>query len=127
MDDNKLDLVGTDEALVLDMVCQSIILAKNNGDLLLLDTSSFSAGRVADGYNNKERLHILVTGPTSNVGIYPTDGWTSDWQGVSAADEDKWFAYGSSLLEAFMAQKSWDVSFHCGVDILGQSCDEVDD
>jgi len=32
MDDKNLDLVGTNEALVLDMVCQSIILAKNNGD-----------------------------------------------------------------------------------------------
>jgi len=59
--------------------------------------------------------------------IYPTGGWTSDWQGVSAADEDKWFSYGSSLLGAFMAKKLWDVSFCCGVDILGQSCDEVDD
>jgi beta-glucosidase len=107
-DDPNLELVGTDEASVMHMVHQSMILTKNyNATLPLL----------------ANRPKILVTGPTASSRIYQSGGWTCQWQG--APIEQDWFSYGSTLLGAFMQESTWDVSYSCGTDILGGECDDA--
>lgn len=115
MDDANLPLVGTDEDDVYETVVQSIVLVKNADSTLPLVSRK-------DG--ETKRLKVLVTGPTSSSRIYPSGGWTGEWQGVPIEDEDKWFFYGDSLLGAFESESSMDVSYRCGVDILGGSCDD---
>lgn len=61
MEDPNLALVGTDEALALDMVRQSIILTKNVDKLLPLQS-------------NSTQLKILITGPIYRAG---TDEYSS--------------------------------------------------
>ena len=112
MDDPNLVLVGTDEAAGVDMVRQSIVLTKNDQNVLPLHVLSTTT----------KRLKVLVTGPTSDSLSYQSGGWTGRWQGVKMAQEKDWFTYGSSLLGAFSAEASLDVSYRCGVDILGQDC-----
>ena len=110
MEDPNLDLVGTDGKLGMDMVYQSIVLAKNDDNFLPIRTT------------DDEKLKVLVTGPTANSRVYQSGGWTGRWQGVPLEEEDDGFSYGSSLLGAFAAESSLDVSYMCGVDILGNAC-----
>ena len=97
----------------LDMTHQSIVLAKNNDNALPLDP--------------KFSLKVLVTGPTANAKSFTTGGWTWQWQGVDSRVEDQWFTYGSTVVEAFQQEEKWQVSYSCGVDILGQHCDAADE
>jgi len=111
MDDPNLDLVGSDEALGLDMAQQSIVLTKNDNSLLPLD-------------GNKS-LKIHITGPTSDSRVYQSGGWTYQWQG---APDESWFTYGSTVAKAFNSSSStstngWEVTHTCGVDILGHECE----
>jgi beta-glucosidase len=105
MFDPNLNLVGTDEADVLHMVHQSIVLAKNENNFLPLDAS--------------RHLKIHVTGPTSHSRIYQSGGWTGQWQG---APDESWFTYGSTVRGAFQAVPAWDITYSCGTDILGDAC-----
>jgi beta-glucosidase len=105
LDDPNLELVGTDAALVQEMVEQGIILAKNEAQTLPLSSDS---------------LNILVTGPTANSRVYQSGGWTSQWQG---APDEFWFTYGSTVADAMMDETSWNVTYSCGVDILGTECE----
>jgi len=110
MDDAKGPM-HSDEDLerVLDMTHQSIILVKNDDNVLPLDP--------------QKSLSILVTGPTAHSKSFTTGGWTWQWQGVDSRIEDQWFTYGSSVVEAIQKEKKWHVSYSCGVDILGGNCD----
>ncbi|GKY96709.1 hypothetical protein MPSEU_000630400 [Mayamaea pseudoterrestris] len=112
-DDPNIDLVGTDERSVLDMVRQSIVLTKNEENILPLST------------DNSTRLRILVTGPTANSLIYQSGAWTGQWQG--APNEQEWFTYGSTVLDGLSHEASWDVSYSCGTDILGGNCQDEDE
>lgn len=114
-DDPNLALVGTDEESVMDMVRQSIVLTKNENDLLPLQ-----------GVSSQKRLKVLVTGPTANSRTYQSGGWTGHWQGNNLENENDWFTYGSSVLGAFSAESFWDVSYRCGVDVLGNNCEDTD-
>lgn len=110
-DDPNIASVGSksDQAMALDMTHQSIVLAKNDGGMLPLSL---------DG---KATLKVLVTGPTATSLRYQSGGWTIAWQGAS---DDTPFTYGSSVLDAFSADANYDVSYRCGVDILGQECED---
>lgn len=61
--------------------------------------------------------------------FYDPSGWTGQWQGVEPDKEDEWFTYGSTVRSAieFGAGTEWDVSFECGVNILGADCDPSED
>ena len=110
----NLDLVGTDEARILPMVQESIILVQNNDNILPLDIHS----------HPDDAWKIHVTGPTANSLTYQTGGWTWQWQG---APNDDWFSYGSTVVDAFQNNSFGGTVTHtCGVDILGQECDEDD-
>lgn len=100
---------AADLKLALDMTEQTIILAKNDNDTLPLPLDS--------------SLRVLVTGPTANVMSYATGGWTWQWQGVNSTIEDEWFTYGSTVLHALTQEQNFEVSYSCGVDILGHTCD----
>lgn len=102
-----------DVELALDMTQQSIVLAKNEGEILPLDSS--------------EHLRVLVTGPTANEKSFTTGGWTWQWQGADSNIEDRWFTYGSTIVEALKQEENWQVSYSCGVDILGRDCDSSGD
>lgn len=115
MEDDNLPLVGTDEDDVYETVVQSIILTKNENSTLPL---------IHQGRSAEHHFKVLITGPTSSSRIYPTGGWTGEWQGVRIEDEEKWFFYGNSLHDAFASESSMDVSYRCGVDILGRSCED---
>jgi beta-glucosidase len=95
------------------MTHQSIILAKNKGNILPL--------------KSEDLLRVLVTGPTANSKSFTTGGWTWQWQGVDSNIEDKWFTYGATVADAFHQQRNWQVSYSCGVDILGRNCDSSQD
>jgi beta-glucosidase len=103
-----------DVALALDMTHQSIILAKNNDNVLPLESAT--------------PLRVLVTGPTANSKSFTTGGWTWQWQGADSNIEEQWFTYGSTVVEALQQQEeNWQVSYSCGVDIMGRDCDSADD
>ena len=104
MEDPNLDLVGGDEELGLDMVRQSIVLAKNENHILPLSSSL--------------RLRVHVTGPTANSRVYQSGGWSYQWSG---APDESWFTYGSTVTEALSSE--WNVSHTCGTDILGEECE----
>jgi beta-glucosidase len=106
IEDPNLAMIGSDEQAVLDMAQQSLILAENDG-LLPLSLNT--------------RHKILVTGPTSSSLIHQSGGWTGQWQGALS---DDWFAHGSTVFDAFSREEAWDVSFSCGVNILGGECDD---
>jgi beta-glucosidase len=95
----------------LRMTTESIILAQNNDEVLPLDSNA--------------PLKVLVTGPTSRSRSFQTGGWTYQWQGVDLNKEDQWFTYGSTVYDA-MNIGNWEVTYKCGVDILGQDCQEDD-
>lgn len=117
--ENTTDSVGPsddDIKAAIDMTVQSIILAENKNEILPLDLL--------------EPHKVLVTGPTSNSLAYQSGGWTWQWQGVEAGREKEWFSsYGNTVLEAIQEEAlygNWQVSYSCGVDILGNSCDLED-
>lgn len=99
--------------MALDMTHQSIILVKNDANVLPLDAESL--------------LRVLVTGPTAHAKSFTTGGWTWQWQGADSNTEDYWFTYGSTLVDAFHQEENWQVSYSCGVDILGRDCDSSND
>lgn len=109
-EDPNLDLVGTDEDLVLDMARQSIVLTKNDHNSTL-------------PWDIHSKGHkILVTGPTAASRIYLTGGWSGQWQGPP--NEDDWLTSGSSVLTAVSSVAGMDVSYSCGTNILGGECDD---
>jgi beta-glucosidase len=107
MDDVNIDKVGNDEDReeALEMARQSIVLAENRDNALPLDP--------------KEKIKVHITGPTASSLRYQSGGWTFQWQGPPT-DED-WFTYGSTILDAAKVT-TWDISYSCGVDILGNEC-----
>jgi beta-glucosidase len=113
MENSTDDYGPTQDDLIeaLRMTTESIILAQNNDEVLPLDSNA--------------PLKVLVTGPTSRSRSFQTGGWTYQWQGVDSNKEDQWFTYGSTVYDA-MNIGSWEVSYKCGVDILGQDCQEDD-
>lgn len=109
MDDVNIEKVGNDHDReeALEMARQSIILAENHDNTLPLDP--------------KAKIKVHITGPTASSLRYQSGGWTWQWQGPSG-DED-WFTYGATILDAAKAQDTaWDISYSCGVDILGNEC-----
>jgi len=88
-------------------------LAKNENSALPLST--------------QKPLKILVTGPTSHSLSFQSGGWTGQWQGVNSNFENEWFTYGSTVFGAMKTEASlnsaWQVSYQCGVDILGNDCE----
>jgi beta-glucosidase len=106
----NLDLIGTDEAAILPMVQDSIILAQNRDSILPLDPS--------------RPLKIHITGPTSNSLSMQSGGWTWQWQG---SPSDDWFTYGSTVFDSFQTVHAWSISYSCGVDVLGKECDDPDE
>uniref|UniRef100_A0A7S3KWD8 beta-glucosidase n=1 Tax=Amphora coffeiformis TaxID=265554 RepID=A0A7S3KWD8_9STRA len=108
--DPNLHLVGKDDEMTLEMARQSIILAKNDGNVL--------------PWNAKMGKKVVVTGPAAASVIYQTGGWSGQWQG--APNEDDWFTNGSSVLKALSANAGdWDISYSCGTNILGGECDDA--
>jgi len=113
LEDVNLDKIGQDEESGLDMARQSIVLVKNNGALPL---------------NASPAKKILVTGPSSNSLVYQSGGWTGEWQGVSVSEENRFFTYGETVLAAMNATFGESVTYACGVDIMGDDCeDNLDD
>lgn len=111
--DVNLDKIGQDEEEGLDMARQSIVLVKNDQNTLPLDT--------------KLKGKILVAGPSSNSLVYQSGGWTGTWQGIPVDDADKYLTYGTSVLNAMNTTFSTEsVKFACGVDILGENCEDAD-
>jgi beta-glucosidase len=106
------------------MARQSLVLAKNEGGTLPFQSSSSGSSGSSNNTQDEKRLKILVTGPTSNSLSYQTGGWTWQWQG--APNEVDWFTYGTTVLGALTSDADWDVSYRCGVDILGQECNDED-
>lgn len=102
-----------DLEMALDMTRESIVLTKNQGNVLPL---------VSD-----ELLRVLVTGPTAKSISFTTGGWTWQWQGVDSNIEDQWFTYGSTVVDALHKEGKWQVSYSCGTDILGRDCDSDGD
>jgi beta-glucosidase len=114
MDNNaNIDRIGTDEVAVLDTVHQSIILVENRNDALPLVLPPL------DHLHDNRRLNILITGPTSNSRIYQSGGWNGHWEG---APNEEWFTYGSTVYNAFNGRATYNVTYACGVDIMGQNC-----
>ncbi|KAG7345094.1 beta-glucosidase [Nitzschia inconspicua] len=109
----KTSIPEADLQAALVMTQESIVLAKNNENTLPLDLNA--------------PLNILVTGPTSTSLSFQSGGWTGQWQGVDSNLEDHWFTYGSTVLGAFQeeatTQSKWQVTYQCGVDILGNDCE----
>ena len=103
MDDSNIDKVGTDREEAFEMARQSIILAKNENNLLPLSAT--------------DTLKVLVTGPTSDSLSFQSGGWTWQWQGTGK----EWFTYGTTVLEAAQ-ELPWLVTYQCGIDILGHDC-----
>ena len=94
----------------LDMTHQTIVMVKNDNQALPLDQNA--------------PLKLLVTGPTSDSLSFQSGGWTGQWQGIDSNKEDEWFtSYGTTVQKAMaMYQATWDVSYECGCDILGNDC-----
>ena len=98
--------VGTDREEALEMTRESIVLVKNEANLLPLSST--------------EPLKVLITGPTADSLSFQSGGWTWQWQG--GPDKD-WFSYGTTILEA-ARELSWIVTYSCGTDILGNDCED---
>jgi len=107
----NLDLVGTDEAAVYPMVQDSLVLAKNAQNWLPLDRTA--------------SLKVHVTGPTANSLSSQTGGWSGQWQGFPSED---WFTYGGTVWDSLSVESDqWHVTYSCGVDVLGQECQDPDE
>ena len=89
---------------------ESIVLAKNMNRALPIGSR--------DG---GEKVKVHITGPTMDSLSFQSGGWTIHWHG---AENDQEFAYGHTVLDAAKNNPLWDVSSSCGVDILGNSCDD---
>jgi beta-glucosidase len=111
--DANVQLVGSDAKSVLDMVHQSIVLAKNKDDFLPLK-------KYTDA-DSRPKIH--VTGPTASSLVYQSGAWTGQWQG--APNDADWFTYGQTVLGALSMETEWDVSFTCGTNILGGECEDA--
>ena len=111
MDDYNIAKVGNDKDReeALEMARQSIILAENVDDVLPLSPTS--------------QMKVHITGPTANSLQYQSGGWTLQWQGPPT--DDDWFTYGATVLDAAKNETTWDVSYSCGVDILGNECTDA--
>lgn len=85
-----LDKIGTDESesFNLEAARESIILAKNANGILPLGDEKDVAGKIK---RNRERMKILVTGPSGNILRALNGGWSYTWQG---RDESKFVTYG---------------------------------
>jgi beta-glucosidase len=84
----RMDLIGADEhrAVARDAVRQSLVLLKNEGQLLPLDP----------------RQRILVAGSgADNIG-QQSGGWTISWQGTGNTNED--FPGGTSIYQGIVEQ-----------------------
>ena len=71
-------------------------------------------------------LKLLVTGPTSDSLSFQTGGWTGQWQGVNSNKEREWFTMNEykTVRQALQDETdTFDVKYECGVDILGNDCD----
>ena len=112
VDSPLIDTVGSEEdrEAALDMARQSIVLVKNDDNALPTPSTS--------------KLKVHVTGPTSDSLAYQSGGWNINWQGSSS---DAYFTYGTTVLQAAKNVENWDVSYSCGVLILGDDCDDDDD
>jgi beta-glucosidase len=116
MDDPNLALIGQDQDKqhALEMAHQSIVLVKNNQNTLPLMVG--------------QPQKILVTGPTAHSLTFQSGGWTGEWQGVPAGKESKYFTYGATVLDALQSvSPGWEVTFSCGVGILGEDCEDPQD
>ena len=111
-DSPLIDTVGRkqDREAALDMARQSIVLVKNKDGALPIPKST------------KPKVH--VTGPTSDSLAYQSGGWSINWQGSSS---DDYFTYGTTVLQAAKHVENWDVSYSCGVSILGDDCSDDND
>lgn len=138
--DPNLDKVGStqDRSVALEMVHQSIVLTKNQDGTLpirKLKSSASSGNDTTDASNASSnssiRTKVLVTGPTATKIAYQSGGWTGQWQGLP--NEEEWITYGSNVLQAFVDDDAsssnnddLEVSFSCGVDIVGNDCQDKD-
>lgn len=84
----KLALIGAAEhrAIAAQAVRKSLVLLKNNNDLLPLSPTS----------------RILLTGPAADDIGLQSGGWTISWQGTGNTNSD--FPGGSSVYQGFAAQ-----------------------
>ena len=112
---SDLEKVGDPQVreTALQVARDSIVLAKNDNNVLPI--------RVIGGQDNSINVNVHVTGPTSNSIKYQSGGWTIFWQGANS-DED--FTYGKTLVDAANDFNGWDVTSSCGVDIMGNMCDD---
>jgi beta-glucosidase len=108
LDDVNVEKVGSDRAEALDMAHQSIVLVKNEHNVLPI--------------LNQDNVKVLVTGPTANSLSFQSGGWSWQWQGPMS-DEREWFTYGNTVKEAAQ-ELLWTVTYECGVDILGNDCQD---
>jgi beta-glucosidase len=113
MENRNVELIGTDEESVMGMVHQSIVLVKNEHNFLPLSRSYGTYNR---------QINVLITGPTANSRVYQSGGWTGHWEG--APNEDS-FTYGSTVLNSFVRQPAYNVTYSCGTDIIGRNCDSA--
>jgi len=102
-----------DRQAALNMARDSIVLTKNDEEVLPILSPS-----------NGNNVKVHVTGPTANSLRYQTGGWTIEWQGPP---NDDLFQYGHTVLNAAESTNQWDVTSSCGVNIMGDPCDDVDD
>jgi len=109
LDDPNIPRVGSDRTIALQMAQESIILCQNNNQVLPMPP------------NDAKKLRVLVTGPTSDSLTYQSGGWTWQWQGAPSS-EQKWFSYGTTLVEAAKFQQNWAVTYSCGVSVQGSEC-----
>ena len=105
-DNGNVQGIGSpqDRDVAKEMAKESIVLTKNDNYALPIA-------------NENVRVHI--TGPTSDSVAYQSGGWTIQWQGN---ENDDAFSYGTTILDAAQIGNEWEVSFSCGVDILGYEC-----
>ena len=108
---SNLDKIGSveDRKAALNMARESIVLAKNLG---LPITSR----------NGDAKVKVHVTGPTSDSLRRQSGGWTIYWHGAGSDDQ---FPYGHTVLQAAQNKTDWDVTSSCGVQINGDSCNEM--
>ena len=108
-----------DIATVLEMTRQSIVMTKNEKNVLPLINDG------PEGGNPKAPLKLLVTGPTSDSLSFQAGGWTGEWQGVNSNKERKWFTsegYKTVLNALIDDSDKFEVTHECGVDIMGNHC-----
>lgn len=103
--------VGGDREEALNMARQSVVLVKNENDVLPLSPA--------------ENLKVLITGPTADSLSFQSGGWSWQWQGTDDKETAEWFTYGTTVLDT-AKELPWLVSYQCGVDIMGHDCSDSD-